>query len=129
MKKNKKISLKSKRPGCCGIGIDIVSIKRFNNLSKKDFDSWRKVFTKEEWKYSFNSAEPPRHLAAIFASKEAVMKAVCGEIVKRYDLIEVAHKLDGEPTIRFKKDVKRNISISISHDGGFVIAVALALDC
>ncbi|MBO05811.1 MAG: holo-ACP synthase [Candidatus Pacebacteria bacterium] len=109
------------------IGIDIADIKRFKKIKQEDFSLWEKVFTDSEWEYCFNKPNPSQHLAGIFASKEAVMKAVGSDIMKRYDLIEVTHDGNGKPNVVLKTKEIHKLEISISHDGGLAIAVAIKI--
>ncbi len=107
------------------IGVDITDINRFEKISENDYSSWEKVFTKSEWKYCFKGVNSAMHLAGIFASKEAVMKAVGNDIMKRYDLIEVVHNDEGKPEIVLKIKKTHKIEVSISHDAGVAVAVAM----
>ena len=62
------------------IGIDIVEIKRLKKTSKKWGKAFlAKVYTKREIAYSMNKRYPYQHLAARFAAKEAIFKAL-GEV-------------------------------------------------
>lgn len=107
------------------IGIDIADIKRFEQIKKPDFSLWERVFTESEWEYCFDKPNPHQHLAGIFAAKEAVMKAVGDDIMKRYDFIEIMHESNGKPNIVLKTKKTQELDVSISHDGGIVVAVAI----
>ena len=109
------------------IGVDITDIKRFEKILKNDYSVWEKVFTKDEWKYCFKGVNSAMHLAGIFASKEAVMKAVGNDIMKRYDLIEVVHNSEGKPNIVLKTEKTHEVEVSISHDAGVAVAVAMVI--
>lgn len=108
------------------LGIDILEIKRFRGIAKDDFSSWSKVFTEKEWEYCFEKSLPAQHLAGIFASKEAVMKALGKSVTKRYDVIEIQHGPNGQPLVRFSVPNKHPVEISISHDQKTAVAVAFA---
>jgi len=106
------------------IGIDIVDIERFKKIGEEDFSSWEKVFTKEEWQYSLGQANSSERLAGIFAAKEAVMKAIGGNLVGRFNRIEITHSADGRPVAVIKNE-KQVVEISISHDKNTAVAVAV----
>jgi len=65
------------------IGIDLIEIRRFKRISRKDFLYWKKFFVNREWCYCFSRPSPPASLTGIFAAKEAVIKAV-GDIKRVY---------------------------------------------
>ncbi|HAS16753.1 MAG: holo-[acyl-carrier-protein] synthase [Nitrospirae bacterium RIFCSPLOW2_12_42_9] len=116
-----------------GTGVDIVAVNRIKDAGTK----WGKrflnrIFTENELRYSFSHKIPHMHLAARFASKEAVMKALGtghnhGIVWKD---IEVINKESGKPEIVLRgKSMELaksmgmvNIHISIAHDESYAIA-------
>jgi len=106
------------------VGIDITDTERFKKIKEGDFHSWKKIFTRQEWQYSFKHANSAEHLAGIFAAKEATMKAVGGSLMGRHDRIEIMHRRDGQPRVVTQGE-KFSIELSISHDKNIAIAVAL----
>ncbi len=107
------------------IGVDIIKVKRFRLLKKNDFSSWTHAYNKTEWEYAFTKSDPHVTLAGLFASKEAVFKALrTGNLQFAIELITIHHSKNGAPYAKVKGSNK-NIAISISHDAGFVIAVAI----
>jgi len=108
------------------LGIDIIEIKRFRGVAKDDFSSWNKVFTEKEWEYCFGKSLPAQHLAGVFASKEAVMKALGKSVIKGYDAIEIQHGPNGQPLVRLSVPTKHPVEISISHDKESAVAVVFA---
>ena len=63
-----------------GIGSDIVSVERIENLLDKFGERFiKKVFTKEEGTRSFENLKPAAFLAKRFAAKEAAWKALGDE--------------------------------------------------
>ena len=106
------------------IGIDIVTVERFKKIPESEFSLWKKTFTEKEWQYCFSKSSSALHLAGIFAAKEAVMKAVGGDKMGRFDHIEITHTKEGKPEA-FVQDQKKNVAVSISHDGGFAVAIAI----
>jgi phosphopantetheine--protein transferase-like protein len=98
------------------IGIDIQSVEEFG--AKQDLgnaESLANIFTKYELRYAESSHNYVETLVGLFSCKEALIKA--GEnFVSLLDL-EVTHLENGAP-------VYPGYAISISHSGGFAIAVA-----
>lgn len=62
-------------------------------------------------------------LAGMFAAKEAVLKAMGLQAGAWHD-IKIAKKPSGKP---FARVAKKEIGLSISHDGDYAIAIALCL--
>jgi holo-[acyl-carrier protein] synthase len=59
-----------------GIGIDAVDIERFRRSLERTPSMHRRLFTDHELAYVAPKADPVPSLAARFASREAVMKAM-----------------------------------------------------
>lgn len=68
------------------------------------------------------------HLAGVFAAKEAVMKALGMNPGSWHD-IKIIHKPSGEPAVKIltSRYATYNSSLSISHDGSYIIACFVAL--
>ena len=118
------------------IGIDIVEIKRLVRVSKrwgKDF--LEKVYTKRELAYARGRRFPYQHLAARFAAKEALFKAL-GEVEKDFvgwKNIEIVNDPYGKPVVhwhgraarvRKKKGIEGAV-VSLSHTENYAVASAL----
>lgn len=109
------------------IGTDIVAIDRVDKALKKFGDRYKDRFlTQNEQKLS----SKVESIAGYWASKEAISKALgCGignEL--RFDDIEIYKDSKNAPHFRLKERSKFKIkqsSLSISHDGGFAIAVVV----
>lgn len=106
------------------IGVDIISIKRFQNLTREDLLHWNKFFNQDEWEYCFTKPDPAQHLAGIFAAKEAVMKALRRVGMAVFGTITIGHEPDGAPTANIV-DSDMYVDISISHDSDMAVAVAV----
>ena len=108
------------------IGIDITPINRFEkHIKNKNY--LKKYLCDDEIKL-VNSAQSA---AGFFASKEAISKALMQGIGKECSFFDIKiHKTDKNApyfTLSQKLVQKykiKNTSLSISHDGGFAIAVA-----
>lgn len=113
------------------VGVDIESIYRFSKLSvKKNKFFFDLIYTLKEMEYCFSKADPYPHLAARFAGKEAVIKAVRGfgkEISPRE--IEILVDDQGAPVVNLgNKKVKNiNVLLSLSHCRDRAIALALGV--
>ena len=109
------------------VGNDIVYMpdfqKSWNDLFKK------KVYLENEIEYCELFDEPIIRYASTFAAKEAVYKAVkqLDKTPFGWKEIEILRlKISGEPqVILHKHKSKFNISLTISHDGDYVWALAL----
>ena len=59
------------------VGIDLVEIKRFTNISFQENKSfYEKNFSKDEIEYCLKFNEPYKHFAGKFALKEATKKSI-----------------------------------------------------
>ncbi len=116
------------------IGTDMVSIKRVESMIQS-FDSFvEHTFTKREIEEAGHRPNPAEYLAARFAVKEAVYKALshtCGN----YDLrtTETLNHPDGTPYVVMSEELKRLlerggfsvIEVSITTEGEYALAFVL----
>lgn len=109
------------------LGTDIIRIDRIERLVKRYGIKFKQRFlTKKE----IAMAKRTETLAGLWAAKEAVSKAIgCGIGVELafHDII-VAKDHKGAPHFRLTKEAQKKhklkeTSLSISHDGGFAIAI------
>lgn len=126
------------RAGGGAIGIDIVEIKRLEKTSKKWGRAFlKKVYTPRELAYAFGKRFPYQHLAARFAAKEAIFKAL-GEVEKDFvgwKNVEILNDANGKPSVRWhgqaeKCRKKRGIAgavVSLSHSDHYAVASAMLL--
>ena len=112
-----------------GIGIDIVKSKRFDRHEDKYSPFLTKIFTDSELDYSFRKNTPSLSLAGKFAAKEAIVKIFTNKGINISHLkeIEILNDKNGLPFVNsFPLEIDTNkIKLSISHDGGFAIAIAM----
>lgn len=116
-------------------GIDVVKISRLDEISPAIRARFiQRVFTSLEQAQLQNDSEA---LAGVFAAKEAVAKTLGTGIGKvRWQDIEIIHQPSGEPEVRlhgaaFEAATARQLSewaVSIAHDGGLAVAMAVAQD-
>ena len=85
-----------------GIGVDIVEIERIKAAVEARKERFlARIFTVEERDYCFEKPRPFRHLAARFAAKEAVSKALgTGKSGMQWTDIEVCRDSHGRPFIK-----------------------------
>ncbi|MGM0411273.1 MAG: holo-ACP synthase [Bacillota bacterium] len=119
-----------------GTGVDIVNIKRVQNLIERWGKKFlNKVFSEREIDYCQNKNNVAVHLAARFAAKEAVAKMFgtgIGKINWR-DIIVINDK-NGKPEIELRgkaRELRKELEIekiflSISHEKEYAIAQVIA---
>ncbi|MDR2860907.1 MAG: holo-ACP synthase, partial [Elusimicrobiota bacterium] len=104
------------------IGVDIEEVKRFSKFVK-DEQYLKKVFSDNEIEYSIPKANPAQHLAARFAAKEAVWKALSAKNKKLLITdISIKNSKDGKPIIYIKGKKSSRIDVSLSHTKNYVVA-------
>ncbi len=117
-----------------GIGIDIIEIDRVQNSIEKYGDHFlNKIYTKTELDYSLAKANKYQHLAARFAAKEAVFKALTTGWNKEigWQDIEIYNEPNGMPLVKLKGDLEnflsngKSLKISMSHSRDYVACVAI----
>lgn len=111
------------------IGIDIVSINRVEKMYEKFQEKFYDRFLDEDEKKLVKSTQTA---AGFWAAKEAASKAIgtgIGEKCSFFD-IKITKSSSNVPQIEYKKELRKKYKIkksalSISHDGGFAIAVVI----
>src|SRR5687767_6449568 len=93
------------------IGIDIVEIKRLEKVSKRWGKSFLdKVYTQREIDYANSKRFPYQHLAARFAAKEAIFKAL-GEVETDFvgwKNVEILNDGNGKPMVHWHGAAERS---------------------
>ncbi|MBI2327065.1 holo-ACP synthase [Candidatus Curtissbacteria bacterium] len=104
-------------------GIDLVFLPKFRKtLSRGGSSFLKRVYLESELE-----DKREEHLAGIFAAKEAVMKAL-GLPKGSWQDIEITYRQNGAPIVRIMNyEVRIKDSLSISHDGDYVVAYFVAL--
>ncbi len=127
-----------KRNPSQAIGIDIVEIRRLSRVSKRWGEGFlNKVYTRRELAYANSKRFPYQHLAARFAAKEAIFKAL-GEVEKDFvgwKNIEILNDAYGKPVVYWhgaaervrKKRKLKNVVVSLSHTENYAVASAMLL--
>ena len=105
-----------------GMGIDLVEISRFHQVIKRRGDKFlERLFTSEELAYAKARKTMISHLAARFAAKEAVAKALGAPkgLGLEWKDCEIRNGRDGQPQVRLHGTMRRwskcRIHISLTH--------------
>ena len=107
-----------------GVGIDVVEIDRFEQILNQTPGLKQKLFTEAERIKSIQS------LAARFAAKEALIKALNAERGISWHEAEVVNLEGGRPAFIFCGELEdlvngANVHLSISHDTGIATAIVI----
>lgn len=110
-----------------GIGVDIVSVERIKKIYERFGKKFlTRVFTEEEISYSFSHSNPFPHLAARFAVKEAVIKALRKPDELKLKDIEIKNNSDGSPEVKIP-GLDKKFLISISHEKDYTVAMVVVI--
>src|SRR4051794_18132668 len=112
-----------------GVGIDLLEIERMERALERHPRLANRVFTDAELEYADRKARPGRHLAARFAAKEAVVKAL--GLTGGFGLRDIEVVAGEPPTVRLSGAPARaaeglQIEISLTHSRDNAAAVAFA---
>lgn len=111
-----------------GVGIDVVDVVRFKASLERTPQLRERLFTENEREL------PELSLAARFAAKEALAKALGAPPGLRWTDAEVGREPSGRPTLQVKGSIAEVAHlqgvtawhVSLSHDGGIATAVVIA---
>jgi holo-[acyl-carrier protein] synthase len=111
-----------------GVGVDLLEIERLERALERHPRLAERVFTAAEREYAAARARPGRHLAARFAAKEAVVKALG---LSGFGLREIEVVAGEPPAVRLAGRAAEAaagewIEISLTHSRDFAAAVAIA---
>jgi holo-[acyl-carrier protein] synthase len=107
-----------------GIGIDVVDIERFKSSLDRTPGLMEKLFTENE------RTKPISSLAARFAAKEALAKALSvGKGLPWHDA-EILNLENGKPVFLFRGEIAEiidgaDVHLSLSHDAGIASAMVI----
>lgn len=113
-----------------GVGIDVVDVERFGRVVDRSPGVLERLFTVVERE----SGRPLAGLAAAFAAKEALAKALGAPGGLRWHDAEVRREVSGRPSLALRGGVAavadalgvRAVCLSLSHDGGIAMALVVA---
>ena len=111
------------------IGTDIIQINRIEKALEKFGDTFKHKFLNES---EIKRAKKIESIAGLWAAKEAISKALgCGIGAElSFHDITINKNEKGAPSFILSKGAQeahqiQNSSLSISHDGGFAIAIVV----
>lgn len=116
------------------VGIDVVLVERFERALARTPLLAERLFTEAERHTRSGSPRPRESLAARFAAKEAVAKALGVPAGMEWHDCEVGTGETGRPLLTVRGTVQewaarlgvRSWHLSLSHDGGMAVAMVVA---
>jgi holo-[acyl-carrier protein] synthase len=112
-----------------GIGMDVVEIRRIRDLAQRHATFLTRTFAPGELHHCQDKANPFPHLAARFAAKEAVFKALGTgwSVGLKWTDVAVENNAAGKPTVRLSGAASRlaeqlgadKIHLSLTHTGPY----------
>ena len=118
-----------------GVGVDAVDVERFRRVLARTPSMLQRLFTTDELNFLQPRIDPVASLAARFAAREAVMKAL-GLGLGAFGFHDVSVDIDdkGAPSLLVvgkaaELAAQRRVSsfhVSLSHDGPVAVAVVVA---
>jgi len=113
--------------GVIGVGIDVCDIDRFEESLARTPGLRERLFTPQE------AARPPASLAARFAAKEALAKALGAPQGMAWHDAEVVSEDTGRPRFEIRGTVRAraddlgvgSVHLSLSHDAGVASAMVV----
>ena len=110
-----------------GVGIDVVDVQRFGASLERTPGLGARLFTELE------ASRPLASLAARFAAKEALAKALGAPVGMAWHDAEVVSEESGRPVLEIRGSVRRradelgvaSVHVSLSHDAGIASAVVV----
>ena len=116
------------------VGIDVVLVDRFARALERTPLLAVRLFTEGERVSGSGNARSGESLAARFAAKEAVAKALGAPVGMRWHDCEIVSDPDGRPWLTVSGTVaavatERGVNrwhLSLSHDGGIASAMVVA---
>ena len=107
-----------------GVGIDVVDVERFRESLERTPGLLERLFTPAERELSVIS------LAARFAAKEALAKALSAPMGLQWHDAEVIKSASGAPSFLLRDSVASavdgaKVHLSLSHDAGIASAVVV----
>lgn len=122
--------------GVIGVGTDLVDVGRLRVALGRRDGLRRRIFTDGEWDYADRHRDPMPHLAARFAAKEAVMKALgSGMTGMAFHEIDVGREESGRPMVALHGRAAavadaagvRRWHLTLTHTDSLAQAVAIAV--
>ena len=110
-----------------GVGIDVCDLDRFSASLERTPGLRERLFTPDE------ASRPPASLAARFAAKEALAKALGAPTGLAWHDAEVVSETTGRPRFELRGSVQQRaeelgvtrVHLSLSHDAGIASAMVV----
>ncbi|EFL24020.1 holo-[acyl-carrier-protein] synthase [Streptomyces himastatinicus ATCC 53653] len=117
-----------------GVGIDVAAVDRFAESLRRTPGMAERLFVDAELSLPSGERRGPASLAARFAAKEALAKALGAPGGLRWTDVEVRTEPGGRPSLSVRGTVAaraaelgvRSWHVSLSHDAGVASAVVIA---
>ncbi len=119
-----------------GVGVDLISIERIRRLYQRFPDRFlKRIFSDRELQHFLNQKFSAASLAARFAAKEAVLKAIgCGIGPAALKDVEIIATPGKQPRVELHGEAYRlagsknitAIAVSLTHEPPFASAIAAA---
>jgi holo-[acyl-carrier protein] synthase len=117
-----------------GVGIDVVPVERFQDALRRTDGLARRLFTPAELVTASGQPRSAESLAARFAAKEALAKALGAPGGMLWTDAEVGTDANGRPYLSVTGTVAARAAelgvqhwhVSLSHDGGIASATVIA---
>jgi holo-[acyl-carrier protein] synthase len=110
------------------VGIDVQEVSAFEDWELPEQRGLlERVFTERERAWCLSMPHPAQHLAARFAAKEALIKALAPFEPASFEEIEIERGDDVRPRARLTIAAARSyaVRLSLSHSDSQAVAVAL----
>lgn len=119
------------------VGVDLLPVARMARLAAENPGIQETIFTGLELRYCRGKRRATEHMAARFAAKEAVLKALgtgLGQRMRWTD-VEIVNEVLGRPVVRLHGEVAAwarrrglaDLDVSLSHTSELALAHALAV--
>ena len=122
-------------PSTVKVGTDLVDVLRIDELLRGKVDLQQSLFSQEEIRYSNRKFYPFQHLAARYAAKEALFKALGTGLSGDMDWldVEVRRERSGKPVLHLSGKTAETADsmgvsrcmVSMSHTREYAIAFVL----
>ncbi|MCD6169729.1 MAG: holo-ACP synthase [Candidatus Latescibacteria bacterium] len=113
------------------VGVDIVEVDRIRAAVRRWGQKFlKRVFTSGEIEYCMAQRHRYTSLAARFAAKEAVSKAIAPKMAIRWTDVEIVRSHRGKPEVKVRGKAAeattgKKILLSLSHTQSYAVAVAV----
>lgn len=123
--------------GSFRVGLDVLPVARMARLTRENPGIQDAIFTGLELRYCLGKRRSLEHLAARFAAKEAVLKALGSGLGQRmrWTDVEIVSGVLGRPMVRLHGEVEAfarrrglvDVDVSLSHTSEMAMAQALVV--